>query len=272
MVRIDASRYMKLLFVLLFSMLLYSCYSPEDGCLDPESTNYSIDGDFQCEDCCVYPILKLSIFHESRDTTFTLKDVVRNDLGQQVSLIDFVCLLSDFKITSSGNIFEIQDSVSLPIDDLPLMAKDDVIRVSRSDFTYDVGTIVYTGSTDELAFRIGLSEELNENGATIENEDHPLTNDMDSLYIEESGTYVFQRIKLAQGNNFIDTVIYDVTIPVDVSFGVEYESVRGKNKELIIEAQYDHWFDGIDFNLMSPDEIGEKIGENSVNVFRFKED
>jgi hypothetical protein len=263
--------YMRFLLALLTTSLLFSCYSPEEGCLDPESTNYSITGDNDCLDCCTYPVLQISIYHENRETTFNLNDTVTNELRQQISLLDFAILLSDFKIEFDGNSAEVEDSLSLNVDDGVLFVKDDVIRASRSDFTYEIGTIIFEGNANQISFKIGVNDLLNENRFTNEIEDHPLTTDPDSLFQEDTGTYVFQRIKIAQGNKFIDTITYDVTTTYDVSFPIDFESIRGEDKTIEIEAQYEKWFEGIDFSISSPSEIQKKISENSKNVFRQKE-
>lgn len=262
--------YARILFALLTTTLIFSCYSPEEGCLDPEATNYSISGDSDCESCCEYPDLKLSIFHENADTTFNLKDTITNDLGQQISLLDFVYLLSDFEIKVSDSSYEVIDSVSLNVNDGIDYVKDDVIRVSRDAFTFDLGTIIFDGNITEITFRTGLHNLLNENRFTNEIDDHPLTTDPDTLFQEDTGTYVFQRIKIAQGTSFLDTITYNVTTAYDISFPIIFESIRGTDKTIIIEAQYDKWFEGIDFSLSSHSEIQEKIGQNSINVFRQK--
>ena len=155
--------YKNILFVLLCAMLLFSCYTPEEGCLDPEATNYAITGDIEDLESCTYPVLKLSIFHENKDTTFKLKDTITNELGQQISLLDFAILLSDFKVDLDGNSLEVEDSLSLNVIDGVLNVKDDVIRTSRSNFTYEIGTIIYEGNVDQISFKIGLNDNLNEN-------------------------------------------------------------------------------------------------------------
>ena len=251
--------------------MLISCYSPTEGCLDPESTNYSITGDNDCEDCCKYPVFKLSIFHESKDTTFKLGDLITNDLGHSVSVVDFVYLLSDFKITSVDDSFEVIDSISLNVIDGVELVKDDVIRVTRDVFNYDVGTIIFDGNTSELSFKVGLNELINENRFTTDIDNHPLTNDPDSLFQSDSGTYVLQRIKLAQFHNFLDTLVYDINTTVEVSFPLVFESIRGSDKTIIIEAQYDQWFEGIDFGFSTKVDVEKAIIENTSKVFRQKE-
>lgn len=258
-----------LIFVV-FTIQLTSCYSPTEGCLDPEATNYSITGDNDCEACCQYPDLKLSIFHENADTTFRLKDTITNDLGQQISLLDFVYLLSDFTIITDDGAFEVLDSISLDVDDGVVYTKDDIIRVSRNNFTFELGIIIFDGSTSELSFQAGLSNLLNENRFTSEINNHPLTNDPDSLFQSDKDTYVFQRIQVAQGVDFLDTVIYDIETTADISFPFNFESIRGEDKTMIIEAQYDMWFDGIDFEIMDKAEIETRIGLNTSNIFRQK--
>lgn len=264
--------YMLRFFVIVLVMVqITSCYSPTEGCLDPEATNYSITADNDCVDCCTYPDLSVSIFHESMDTTFSLGDTITNDLGQEISLVDFVFLLSDFKVIDTSEVYEVSDSVSLLSDDEELIVKDDIIRVKRSSFTYEIGTILFDGTTEELSFIIGLSDELNENRFTEEISDHPLTTDPDSLYQSDSDTYVFQRIQVAQGVDFLDTVIYDISTQVEVRFPVVITSYRGEDKAIIIEAQYDEWFAGIDFENMTKEEIELKIMQNSANLFKQKD-
>jgi len=252
------------------SMFLSSCYSPVEGCTDPESTNYAISADELCEDCCEYPEFKLSIFHENKDTTFNLRDTITNDLEQQISLLDFVYLLSDFEIKVGEEVYSVSDSLSLNVENGVEYVKDDIIRVTRDVFTFELGTIIFDGNTTEFTFRTGLTDLLNENRFTEEIDGHPLTTDPDSLYQSNTDTYIFQRIQVAQGADFSDTVVYNINRSSEVTFSFEFESVRGTDKTLIIEAQYDKWFDGVDFSTMSKEEIEEKITLNSSNVFRQK--
>ena len=244
-----------------------SCYSPVDGCLDPEATNYSINADNPCDDCCNFPVLDVSIFHENMDTTFRLNDTITNDLDQKISLLDYVYLLSDFKVYIGEEVYNVIDSVSLDVESGTALGKDDIIRVDRDNFTYEIGTIIFDGNTDSMSFRIGLNDLLNENPFTSEISNHPLTNDPDSLYQEVTDTYVFQRIKVAQGADFLDTVIYDISTAYETVFTLNETSVRGEDKTFVIAAQYNKWFDGIDFETMSHSEIEERIGENSVKLF-----
>lgn len=248
-----------------------ACYSPIDGCLDPEATNYSIVGDRDCDDCCTYPTIKLSLFHQYNDTTFFLRDTLVNNLGQQYAIVKFVYLLSDFRIEKDGLIHEVIDSIKLNTSTGTTVTKDDVIRVSRDVFSYNFGTIIYEGKAEKLSFKVGLPALLNMNEFTTPVSGHPLISDPDSLYQEDGGGYVFQRVQVAKGTDLADTVIYDIVgedMLQEVSFSIDDESVRGKDKTIIIEARYNYWFDEVDFDVMSKEEIENEMARNSANMFR----
>ena len=258
-------------------VLAISCYTPIDGCLDPESTNYSIAGDRDCDDCCTYPKVKLSIFHQYGDTTLILEDTLVNNLGQEYSIIKFAYFLSDFKMYTDGIVHEVEDSIQLDVDDGTEYTKDDVIRVRRDGFSYEFGTVIFEGIGEKLSFNVGLPEILNMNPFTTPISEHPITSDADTLFREVEGDYVFQRVQIAQGEAFKDTVIYDVVGQhnlIEVSILVAddkdfvFESFRGKSKTIIIEARYNMWFEDVDFSIMNKEEIETEMAMKSASMFR----
>lgn len=261
------------LLVVVFVVIgMTSCYSPVEGCLDPEAKNYSIAGDEDCDDCCTYPLVNLSIYHQNGDTTFFLGDTLVNNLGQEYSIIKYVYFLSDFKIQTSEGVIEVQDSLQLNVDEGTIWVKDDVIRVSRSTFTYALGTAIFDGGGEELTFTVGLSEALSKNRFTSEISKHPITTDPDSLYREEFGDYVFQRIQVAQGDSLRDTVLYDILERTqEITVPVNFESIRGSDKKILIEALYNKWFEDVDFSSMPKEEIEAAIYAKTGQIFRMRE-
>jgi len=243
--------------------------------LDPESTNYDIDGDDPCDDCCTYPTIKVSVFHQNADTTFNLEDTLVNNLGQEYSIIKYVYLLSDFVVTTNDGVeHEVSDSIQVVTANGTEWIKDDIIRVSRSTFSYEFGTIVFDGTAEEVSFQVGLSPALDQNRFATEIEKHPLTADADSLFNDLTDDYTFVRMQVAQGVDLLDTVIYDVTGQTNVqqvSFPIEFESVRGKNKTMIIEARYNEWLEDADFDNMSKEMIEAQIASKSQSLFKAKE-
>lgn len=278
--KIILRRYMegRFLYIGYFVVLAFSltnCYTNVDGCIDPESTNYAISADNPCDDCCVYPVVKLSIFHQSADTTFFLNDTLTNALGQEYAIIKYAYLLSDFRLTlSDGEIVQMQDSIQLNTATGTQYVRDDVIRVRRDLFTSTLGTAIFDIEGVGIDFLVGLRTELNKNEFTSAITGHPLTNDPDSLYRSVTDGYTFQRIQVAQGIDFRDTVIYDIygEDAIRVSFPVDFSSLRGTDKSIIIEARYDEWFFDVDFETMSKSEIEDSAADNSMTMFSAREE
>ncbi len=257
--------------ILILGLFFSSCYTRIEGCLDPESTNYSIEGDDPCIDCCILPTVKISVFHQNGDTTFFLEDTLVNNLGQQYSIVKFAYLLSDFNIKSvNDQSYQVVDFVSLNVGAVEALVKDDVIRVRRDGFSFDLGTIIFNDPGQSVSFKMGLPEVMNDNRFTVQVEGHPLTTDPDSLFNAESGDYVFQRIKVASGIDFRDTMVYDVTgleNVQEVVVVVDIPTTRGKNKTIIIEARYNIWFEDVDFATMNIAQIESQIVLKSRQMF-----
>ena len=170
----------------------------------------------------------------------------------------------------------LENATGLPIPDALVYDEFKTVLQAGVNRTFDYGLKIKgmyqpNCTAEGISFKVGLSAELNENRFSEEISGHPLTTDQDSLYQEDTDTYVFQRIQVAQGEEFLDTVIYDIITETDVLFEVDVVSNRGEDKGIIIEAQYDEWFSEIDFETMDKTAIEAKIASNSKFIFKQKE-
>lgn len=254
------------------TFLLSSCYSNIEGCLDPESTNYGIEADVSCEDCCEYPILQLNIFHNNGEETFNLGDTIKNNFDQEVILLGYVYLLSDFYVnTEDGFAHEVEDTINVSKLDGVEWVKEDVIRVKRSKFSYDIGTTTFKGDVSTISFRTGILEDLNSFEIITPNSGNSLTTDPDTLLQTNPRQYVTQRILAVPGPEFNDTLVYDVVNSEGINFiniPVEYTSSRGLDKELEIIADYGLWFENINFETMQIHEVETELARNIKNIFK----
>lgn len=248
---------------------LQSCYRPVEDCLDPEATNYLLTADDPCIDCCVYPVISLNVFHLNGDVTFNLGDTITNNIGQQVVLLDYAYLLSQFTVDTPEGAIKVEDSISIATIAGTETITDDIIKVDRGAFSYDVGTAIYEGSSTSLTFAVGLPDAINGNPDNLISppEDHPLVVDIDTLYDDIDEQFVFQRIQVAPGPDFTDTIIYDITDVAPILVEVSAPSERGQDKSIGIEAKYDLWFTDIDFTALTEEEILERILANTREVF-----
>ena len=103
---------------LCFSILIAasSCAEKVEGCLDPYSTNFDLDADLPCEDCCEYPGLSVSVGHYwDLDNTFRYSDPVFENLDSldTIRINQFGFYLSGMKLHTSTDSFGVTDRFNI---------------------------------------------------------------------------------------------------------------------------------------------------------------
>ena len=96
---------------------VFSCAEKVEGCLDPYSTNFDIDADLPCEDCCEYPSLSISVGHywdslntfRYSDPVFegldSLDTILINQLGFYLSAVKLHSNTDSFGVNNRFSIF-----------------------------------------------------------------------------------------------------------------------------------------------------------------------
>jgi len=221
-----------LLFTVVTVLLQTSCYEPTEGCLDIEATNFDASADEQCESCCIYPKLKLSIFHAietqnfgmtadsciffSADSTF-----IFGSSSFQISQMFFY--LSDFRLTmSTGEVVQVNDSIQLNIldnaitlEEIDTLVIDDFVLIERSAFNYTVGEFIAPGNYEKIQFKVGLNSRLNTTYPDTLNSSHPLAISADSMHtgFRNSG-YILQKFEVVRDTMTLpDNYTYSILDP-----------------------------------------------------------
>ncbi len=128
------------------SLLVSACYTPIEGCLDTEATNFDASADKDC--CCKYPLLVLNV-ENAYDTLIWKPDTAyQNDLGQWFRIRDIVFYVSELKLTQNGVSGVVEDTITLSRfasptsnDTIKSLYTDDFLLIRRVPTTqYTVGT------------------------------------------------------------------------------------------------------------------------------------
>ena len=254
-------------------VLLSSCYTRVEGCLDAEAVNFTARADDNC--CCTYPRLVLKYSHLLQlendtmalnynvpytfdgDQLITFSDIrfyisnvhlVKND-GTEVGVEN----TTDIK-TQSGDLSEVEDNFSI---------------VDKNVFVDTIGAFRSDGLFDSLKFYIGIPSPADSAYPDSLADGHSLGLFPDTLWNENTG-YVFNRIKL-----FKDTIentpltTYEIggtTTLVEVSLPINLSKETGRHAEIAIQIDYAAWLKGIDFEASDMIVI-DKIVENTANAF-----
>lgn len=265
--------------------LLLSCEQElEEGCLDYRYTNFLVNADINCSQCCKLPELRILLRHRisQGDSLYPV-----NYLNQPYGLIsgdsffieNISFILSDFQVVNLDNkVIPSLDSTYIRTIN---QQKDSVFYTFLNSFLIgnpelfqkkNVGAIFHDGvGVKRLKFHLGVNNTVNSLGPTYFPVNHPLFVSQNSLYQKDKG-YIFANMDLKwkdqskkfpsnlslNGNQF-NTLI---EIPVSAVFRAGY------HQEVTIEVDYGIWFKQIDFSRDSQEMIRQKWLNNLVTSFK----
>ncbi len=260
-------------FVAVCCLLLSSCYTRVEGCLDADAVNFSARADDNC--CCTYPRLVLKYSHvlQFDNDTITLNYNIPYafEVDQLITFSDIRFYVSNVHLVKSdgtevgvenridletqvGDIFEVEDNFSI---------------VNKNVFVDTIGEFRNEGLFDSLKFYVGIPTPANNAYPDSLVEGHPLGLFPDTLWNENTG-YIFNRIKLLK-DTIEDTSLttYEIdgtTNLVEVSLPINLNAETGRHAEIVVQIDYAAWLKGIDFEATDMVVI-EKIVENTTNAF-----
>lgn len=249
--------------VILLLMTLTACYEPKEGCLDVRATNFRLDTDRACADCCTYPNLKIRFNHRwvSPDTTLPLRlDTFYIDgAGNPFRIQRIRYYWSDIQLTrANGATTGVTDSVLVVVSP---RAGDSISTYVVNSFlladagpnnqTLTVGPIQLDGLYNGLQATFGIPEPANRAVPVSLPSDHPLAPQPGRMNLGSQLGYAFAKVEF-----FRDTVAAD-TVPVvvhlygenarrtiDLPFFTQLSLPQGFNPLITLEADYQQWFSG----------------------------
>lgn len=273
---------------------LSSCYTPTNGCLDIDATNFDASADEPCDDCCSFPNLNLSITHSitvlgsqgqdscinhSADSTFT------NGGNNFFQIAGMSYYLSDFQlIMSNGDVSEVEDELTVMIYDDPVSQtskdttiKDDFVLVTRNAFNYTVGEFRQPGTYMEIRFKVGIDEDLSSIDADTLDSSHPLSSENAMHFSTRDSGYIYQEFSLVKDTLTDATTIEDFSTgketanSVQVTLGLIGEVEPGFDITIPLKVNYSTWLKGINFATDDLSTIKSTIVSNTAFAFEIGE-
>ena len=271
------------LFLIPIYFLLFSCFEPEEGCLDIEANNFQLAADRDCskdasDNCfCTYPSVSLKITHVFDKIDFSPNQIYRTNSGEYIRIQDIQFYMSDIQLVLEDNsIVQTLDTITLTVQENGQLQNqvllDDFHLVNST--TQTINSLVTTnqsGTFSQLQFSIGVKSPANTtNPDQLNQSTHVLS--IDSMYIEQEG-YIFNRISIQPDTSSAETWLFQFTQADSLSritCDIPHLPQKQQGKDISIETlQINHakWFDGINFAENSQSDIRRKIVTNTTNVF-----
>ena len=270
---------------ILLAALVSACYEPSEGCLDIRATNFDLDADEACGDCCTFPTLSLRFDNvwSYQDTTppLDLDTFYVDAAGNPFRFERIRFYWSNLRLqTSSGETIRITDSLDISIgengDTNMITILDDIALadISGSSRTVSLGTLEPSGTLTQLQATFGIEDPTNKAITTSVSSSHPLAQQAGRMNFNPEFGYVFAKIEFFQDTVATDTVVREINL-----FGSDFSReltldliapapfVDGFNPTLVIENVLARWFEGIDVRSTDTTALKNNFVQNLTQSF-----
>jgi hypothetical protein len=257
---------------------LFGC-EEDPGCLDVQATNYQVDAEDPCGDCCEYPELRVSLRHRwvREDTTLAFGNDTTlfflNGYSLQFPTVQYY-LTNIRLVRADGTEVMLDNELDVTIgsgtDTSTVTIPDNVVLVEAGSFrTYVPGSYRYEGSFTELRFEVGVTEPALRATPNAFPDNHPLAARTPAMYSAADG-YTFSRIAVL--TNPVDTLPRVIKTTESqtvqtVSLPIVFTLDRGFNTSISLAVNYRAWFSGVDWDSQSDAEIAGLIVGNQPSSF-----
>lgn len=263
---------------LLFLICQTACYEPQEGCLDLRATNYAVDADDPCGDCCIFPILTVQMQHrvDFPDTSFSFR--YKTLYPSPFNILDsFVVDRARFYISNLRLVREDGEEIGA-LDTLRLEApmgtfvtvEDNFAKFDRDNFqSRKLGTFITEGVFTGVKLTLGLETFLQQTDPASVPTGHPLSTAADSLNYDAAVGYIpslliFRNDTTAVSDS-LEIQIFEpetVFLPFEEPFLLE----QGFDIDLTLKMDYLAWFNGIDLENEPLEVIRQKVAGNLRNA------
>lgn len=280
---------MRGLALLLTICCLSSCYEPTEGCLDVRATNFDLDADNACADCCTFPDLKVEFDHVwvYADTTLNLDlDTFYLDgQGQAFRIEQIRYYWSNVELQlSGGGLITPSDSITFDIqqsgDTSSITVADNFLLASggSANTSHTIGSIEPEGIISGLTATFGIDDPANQalEGSTSLS-GHPLGPQLGGMNLGTDLGYVFAKLELYPDTAVTtDTLVLhlygtDLLQPIQLDVDPSVMLFDGVDPVVVIETNYAHWFEGVDIRQSDTTAIKSQIVNNLTQSFRVLE-
>ncbi|MDZ7876260.1 MAG: MbnP family protein [Saprospiraceae bacterium] len=254
---------------LIFTSIFMACEQPKKGCTDIRATNFDVTAAESDKTACIFPQLVFQVSYTVGDSNYIETSSYKNTLGQSFKIVRAATYLSDFQLIQTDN------TIAKPIDSIFLYRQTDTIKALNSfamigrnnGFEFPIGTFDAVGkSYAKCRFSIGLSSEVNKTDAAKMQSGHPLSTRPDSMYNRATKSYIFNKIVLASGINFKDTLQVDMTSLSPVELTKNILTTEGQNAVVKLKVNYLLMLKDVNFTE-AKNISTQKIVDNATKVF-----
>ncbi len=225
-------------------LLLTGCVTRERGCLDIAASNFDLDADQACDDCCVYPVATLTLTQQYDGFNFRISDTLYDTNGSPYKIRDMKYILSSWSWTDDHQRYTV-DSVGFTCATGEVVIPSDILLIDTRQFVYTIGSFRLFPEIDSVFLTIGFPQALecvdpfNDSTQVILSNQSAL---WDSVNMSRAAVRMIVQRDLTM--EVFDTLF--VHMNEDIGLLYSYQFVPGFDPKIRLTVDYTLWFSDVD--------------------------
>jgi hypothetical protein len=263
------------IFCLFTFFLLPSCYEKKESCLDIRASNFDLEGDIPCEDCCEYPLLELKFLHRNvlADTILTIgysDSTYFDGADNPFRIKNIKYYISNMRLVATdGTEAQVNEEIEINTPQNGLVTfKDDFLLVNGSLSSFlTAGSFSEIKTYNKIRFSLGLDNSLESVDPATLPDNHVLTVNQDSsMFDYQNGYYLLANIEIFKDTTAIDTIPRLLEIgafvgpeEIELSFPEDIILPEGFNFQITLQIDAPSWFESSNVRIDGDEQLYTEI-------------
>lgn len=244
---------------LLLMLIFGACYSPQEGCLDPEAENYTLTADEPC--CCDYPDRGLILELRWDSLSFRVNRDYENAFGDTFRITTLRYAAHGFHWYYGADNEQVEERLAGrdPSSGTPVSYPDDWVLIETGVSSVTAGTVRRYGTVDSFRMYLGWGADDPQELALRPPSRHPLDTVSSPLYDRAGQAWYALAMTVIYGNGSRDTALFRIPVlEIPVTLDAPFFQGQGKDHSLRLQVDIKNWFHDVDWGLPET-EVNEAI-------------
>jgi len=218
-----------------------------EGCLDINASNFDLNADRACTDCCTYPSLFLTLSQKWADSNFFLTDTLLDIHDHPYRINDLKYYLSSWAWFGTDQQWYTVDSAQITCNGNVIRYTPDITLIDATQFNYTLGTFHQSPDIDSIRFLFGLAETfgcLNDTTAPV------ILSDKSPLWDKTLQSLATVRLVLQPDISSPDLDTLFIHSSQDIRMDYDQELQPGFSTTLNLTVDYSKWFANADIQYL----------------------
>jgi hypothetical protein len=235
---------------LLIIVSIAGCNTRIQGCLDVNAENFNLNAEQDCDGCCAYPTLSLSLTQKWGDRNFASSDTLFDIDGDPYKIYSLKYFLSDWIWEDGQGIQYHVDSATVVCDDAELKYSPDNPAISIDQFNFTLGMFRTSPVIESLRFNLGISQDFS--CLDAENPEAPLDlTDQSPLWNPQTASLETMRLIVQRDTSVesFDTIFISDEALTTLTYPFEF--TPGSDAQFKLTVDYSLWFKDVNTDSLA---------------------